>query len=274
MDAGAALTIAREAAAAGGRIILQGRQAAHDVQTKSSFADLVTEIDRAAERAITEVIQRESAGHPVLGEETFAQRGLTLEQAEAETQALPHLWVVDPLDGTTNYVHGVPFFGVSIAYLEHGTVQAGVVYDPVRNEWFEAARGRGATLNGSTLRVSTEATLRTSLVATGFQFDPERGRRVNLEPFVAVAQRSRNVRALGSAALALAYVAAGRLSGFWELRLGPWDMAAGALLVEEAGGRLTDLAGGPFRLFGRRVLATNGSIHDQLLAVLAGAGVG
>ncbi|HEX6988786.1 MAG TPA: inositol monophosphatase family protein [Bacillota bacterium] len=263
------LEVAREAARDAGRLLLAAQGRVSRVETKSSYADLVTETDRAAERAIADCIARRAGpGHEVLGEESFAagrSRVCTLE----DLAAAPRLWVVDPLDGTTNFVHGVPFFAVSIAYLERGETRFGVIYDPVRDAWYEAVRGRRFTENGKVGRVSGEADLRQSLLASGFQYDAAGEGRLNLRQFDAVARQSRNVRALGSAALALALVAAGRLSGFWELRLGPWDVAAGALMVEAAGGRVTHLDGSPFVLGSRLdIAATNGRIHEDLLAVL------
>src|SRR5690606_23571344 len=200
---------------------------------------------------IVDRITREAGpDEPVLGEEAFAAGQAAVRTAE-DLAAAPHLWVVDPLDGTTNFVHGVPFFAVSIAYLSRGETRLGVIYDPVRDVWYEAVRGRGFTENGEPRRVSTESDLRSSLLATGFQYDAAGGGRLNLRQFEAVARRSRNVRALGSAALALAFVAAGRLSGFWELRLAPWDGAAGAPTVGGAGRGLNPLARTPLPARGR-----------------------
>jgi len=269
------LEVARRAAHEAGRLLLEAHGRVAHVETKSSYADLVTEVDRAAERVIAGAIAREAGpGHEVLGEEAFAAGAAPVTSLD-DLAAVPHLWVVDPLDGTTNFVHGVPFFAVSIAYLCRGETRFGVIHDPVRDTWYEAVRGAGFMENGQPRRVSAEETLRRSLLATGLQYDAAGEGRLNLRHFAAVARQSRNVRALGSAALALALVAAGRLSGFWELRLGPWDVAAGVLMIEEAGGRVTHLDGSPFTL-GRRgdIVASNGRIHDALLAVLAGVEAG
>jgi len=266
------LEIARRAAREAGQLLLAAHGRVTQVETKSNYSDLVTEVDRAAERAIASCIAREAGpGHEVLGEEACSSGESALQSAD-DLAAAPHVWVVDPLDGTTNFVHGIPFFAVSIAYLSRGESRVGVIYDPVRDVWYEAVRGGGFTENGEPRRVAGGDDLRQSLLASGFQYDVEAGR-LNLRQFQAVAHQSRNVRALGSAALALALVAAGRLSGFWELRLGPWDMAAGALMVEEAGGRVTHLDGSPFTL-GRRpdIAATNGRIHQALLSILDRAG--
>ena len=268
------LEAARGAAREAGRVLLDrfGRPTA--VETKTSHADLVTEVDRAAERAIADWLARHAGpGHELLGEESFAAGH---GGSAADFRACPNLWVVDPLDGTTNYVHGVPFFAVSIAYLRFGEPRLGVIHDPVRGTWYEAVKGRGCTVDGEPARVSGEASLRQSLLATGFQYDAATAERLNLRQFVAAARESRNVRALGSAALALAFVASGRLTGFWELRLAPWDAAAGGLMVLEAGGRVTDLEGRPFSPFEPAIVASNGHIHDALCDLLrraAGAGL-
>jgi len=179
-----------------------------------------------------------------------------------------HRWIVDPLDGTTNYAHGVPIFGVSIALEVGGRVQLGVVYDPNQRELFVAERGAGAFCNDARLTVSTATTLDASLLATGFPYDIRVKDDNNLREYGAFAVRARGVRRLGSAVLYLAWVAAGRFDGYWELRLGPWDVAAGGLMVEEAGGRLTAITGGPLDLEAPTVIASNGRIHDAMLTVL------
>jgi len=175
---------------------------------------------------------------------------------------------VDPLDGTTNYAHGMPFFAVSIALEIDGRVALGVVYDPNREECFTARRGAGAFLNGTRLRVSETPALDESLLSTGYPYDIRKIRDNNLAEHAALMLRCRSIREMGSAAINLALVAAGRLDAFWELTLGPWDVAAGCLLVEEAGGRVTNMAGGPVHLAAPAVVASNGRIHDEMLAVL------
>lgn len=244
-------------------------QKPRSVTTKRNHTDLVTAADREAEAAIARVIaQQAGPDHEILSEEAFYGGGEDLAAAAERLAACPHAWVVDPLDGTTNFVYGIPFFNVSIAYLSYGRVEAALVYDPLHDEWFEAVRGRGAWLNGRPLRVAPIERLEESLLATAFPWDEQRRRRRNLEPFAALASRCRNVRVLGSAALALAYVASGRLTGFWEVHAWPWDVAAGSLLVTEAGGRITDLHGGPFSIYGKSLAASNGAIHDALVAAL------
>ncbi|GAB4276855.1 MAG: inositol monophosphatase family protein [Deferrisomatales bacterium] len=220
--------------------------------------DLVTEADLACEAAIRQVLARRAPGTAVLGEE----EGASGDGADR--------WVVDPLDGTTNYAHGYPVFCVSIAWEEEGVARLGVVYDPLRDELFTAQAGRGARLNGETIRVSAAARLAEALLATGFPYDRRTNPRTNYEAFCRLTHLTQGVRRGGSAALDLAYVAAGRLDGFWEPGLRPWDTAAGALLVAEAGGRVSGFRGQPFDPYRDEVVATNGALHGALLAELAG----
>ena len=226
--------------------------------------DLVTVADRTVEKLIRMRLGEAFPEHGVYGEEG------TRERLDGEFR-----WYVDPLDGTTNFAHGFPQFCVSmglekrtsgIKSEEDGTLVAGVIYDPMRDELFAAERGRGATLNGRAIHVSRNAELAESLVATGF---PSRKRHAspNIHFYQEFTLRSHGVRRAGSAALDLAYVAAGRLDAFWEFNLNPWDTAAGILLVSEAGGRVSDFAGGGFQLDSHEVLATNGLIHDELVGM-------
>ena len=224
--------------------------------------DLVTEADRASEKLIGERLLAAFPGHGVFGEEG------TRDRLESE-----YRWYIDPLDGTTNFAHQFPAFCVSmglerrpegLAADADGEMVAGVIYDPLRDEMFSAERGRGAWLNGRRLHVSKIKTLGESLTATGFP-SQKRHASPNIHLYQQVTLRSHGVRRAGSAALDLAYVAAGRLDGFWEFNLNPWDTAAGVLMVEEAGGRLTHFDGGTFTLDSREVLATNGLIHDEMV---------
>jgi myo-inositol-1(or 4)-monophosphatase len=177
-------------------------------------------------------------------------------------------WIIDPVDGTTNFAHGVALFSVSIALRIDGVLQAAVVYDPMAEELFTAERGLGARLNGQPIGVTRTPDLVDSVVCTGFPYTVREERRRQVDVFSAFLDEARAVRRLGSAALDLAYVAAGRFDGFWEERLHPWDMAAGALLVEEAGGMVTDMDGAPLDLFAGHIVATNGSLHDRMLSVI------
>ncbi|MCB9779814.1 MAG: inositol monophosphatase [Alphaproteobacteria bacterium] len=219
--------------------------------------DLVTELDVAAEAAVVAVLAERCPGVPVLAEEGGGA-------ADADTR-----WIIDPLDGTTNFVHGLPHFAVSVALQADGVLLAGCVLDVVRDECWSAARGGGTTLDGRPMAVSRTAELRSALVGTGFPYDRrERAAKV-LAELHAVMVRAQGVRRAGAAALDLAWVAGGRLDAFWEHGLAPWDVAAGALLVEEAGGLCTDMDGGPLSLDRPRILASNRLVHGQMRAVLA-----
>lgn len=247
------------------------KQGAHaSLAVKSSPHDLVTEVDKGSETMIRNLIKTHFPQHAILGEEGVGAGAEASARALAELRDEPFLWIVDPIDGTTNFVHGFPYYSVSIALACHGEVVVGVVYDPNRDELFVAEKGRGVYVRGKPLGVSPEDRLTDALLATGFPADAN-ALPVNMKGLQAVVPRVRNVRSAGSAALHMAYVAAGRLSGFWEIGLNSWDLAAGALLVAEAGGRVTDTAGNPYTLDVRHVVATNGRIHDELLQTLAAA---
>ncbi len=249
------LEIAVEAARAAGRILRDRFETGFGVRHKGAV-DLVTEVDLECEEAIRQVLGRLAPGTPVLGEE----EGLTGTGGAGR-------WIVDPLDGTTNYAHGFPACCVSIAWEEDGRVRAGVVYDPLRGEWFTARQGRGAQRNGEPIRVSETARLSEALLATGFPYDRGENPR-NYREFCHLTQITQGVRRTGSAALDLAYTASGRLDGFWEPGLKPWDLAAGCLLVEEAGGVVTGYDGGPFTPYDRDVVAANPKLHPALLHAL------
>jgi myo-inositol-1(or 4)-monophosphatase len=255
------LPVALDAARSAGKLLREALGGARRIDYKGHPTNLVTEMDRRSEALIVERIRAAFPDHAILAEEGGARAG----QSE-------YRWLVDPLDGTTNYAHGLPIFSVSLALERAGRVELGVAYDPTREECFVAERDGGATLNGEPLRVSATATLDTSLLVTGFPYDIRTNPANNLAEYAALSLRSQAVRRCGSAVLDLCYVAAGRFDGFWELTLGPWDMAAGGLIVQEAGGRITDVRGGPWRLDGPAVAATNGLIHDELLAALAAVG--
>jgi myo-inositol-1(or 4)-monophosphatase len=192
---------------------------------------------------------------------------LAEEETDVQGAQGQYRWIVDPLDGTTNFVHSYPQFSVSIALEQNGRVIVGLVYDPIRNECFKAALGQGATLNTNAMRISLVDELDKSLLATGFPYDRRDFADFYLSYFKAFMTRCQGIRRGGSAALDLCYVACGRLDGFWELKLKPWDIAAGALIVTEAGGKLSDLSGKPFSIRGQETLATNGLIHDEMVHV-------
>lgn len=254
------LAVAVEAALAAGDILESYYGGAFRISYKGEL-NLVTEADIASEQKVLGILKERFPDASVLGEESGESLG-TGEDTKRR-------FIVDPLDGTTNFAHGYPVFAVSIAYEEAGEIQAGVVYDPVRRELFTAARGRGAFLNGERLRVSGTAALAEALLVTGFPYDLKDDVAKNLRSFQKFMGVSRAIRRDGSAALDLCYLAAGRYDGFWEEKLGPWDTAAGALLVEEAGGRLSDFSGGPFHYSQKAILATNARLHDAMLAVLS-----
>jgi myo-inositol-1(or 4)-monophosphatase len=246
-----ATTIAREAG-----LLLKGRlNDRHTIDFKGEI-DIVTEADRLSESLIIAAIHSRWPHHDIQSEESAA----ILKGSSCR-------WVVDPLDGTTNYAHGYPVFSVSIALESEGEINLGVVFNPMLDEMFVAEKGRGAFLNGRPLSVSGTTRLSHGLLATGFPYDIRSSENNNINYFIEMAKKARAIRRAGSAALDLAYVAAGRFDGFWELKLQPWDMAAGSLLVREAGGLVTDLFGAPFSLLSPHVLASNGILHDDMKSV-------
>jgi len=252
-------SVAVAAARQAGKIIADAYRTDFRVEFKQGrHTNLVTDVDRRSERAIVETLLAAFPDHRILAEES----------GNHQHGASPYRWVVDPLDGTTNFAHGYPAFCVSIGLEMEGHSVLGVVYDPLRRELFEAEAGRGASLNGERIHVSKVASLDTALLITGFAYDRENRQR-NLVHFSRFILESHGIRRTGSAALDLCYVAAGRADGFWELKLAPWDVAAGSLIVTEAGGRITDFAGRPFKADGAETLATNGLIHPEMVEVLS-----
>src|SRR5206468_3387176 len=249
--------VAIDAARAAGQLLHAERRAAHRIAFKGTSTNLVTEMDERAEELVVSRLAEAFPDDTILAEERGAARGRSGRR-----------WIVDPLDGTTNYAHGVPVYAVSIALEVDQRIALGVAYDPSADELYVAERGRGATVNDVPLAVSTTPTLEASLLTTGFPYNIRETPDTNLKEYAAFAVRCRGVRRLGSAVLDLAWVAAGRLDGFWELRLGPWDVAAAGLFVEEAGGRITNLVGGAVDVDAPAVVASNGRIHDEMLAVL------
>jgi myo-inositol-1(or 4)-monophosphatase len=239
-----------------GAILRDGYQKEHRVDFKGVI-DLVTEVDRQSEAFLLDEIHARFPGHRVLAEESGGSR-------DGENQ-----WYIDPLDGTVNYAHNIPIFCVSLGYAANGILELAAVYDPMRDELFSAARGEGASLNGRPLRVSASVELEKSLLVTGFPYDAWDTERDNFANFVHFSKLSQGVRRLGSAALDLCYVAAGRFDGFWELGLNPWDVAAGGLICVEAGGRVTDTSGGGDYLSApQSILAAAPGIHARMLAEL------
>jgi myo-inositol-1(or 4)-monophosphatase len=252
-----ARSTAIEAARAAGAIQLRNLGSVQQIRYKGEI-DLVTEVDLQAERAIVDLIRLRFPRHRVLAEEG------SVGGDDPEFR-----WIVDPLDGTTNYSHGFPFFCVSIGLEVGNRIGLGVIYDPVRDELFEAQVGKGARLNGLPIKVSGATELARALLATGFPYDRALFPLAMLQ-FRTVSLRCQAVRRVGSAALDLCYVANGRFDAYWEQTISPWDVAAGSLIVSEAGGVMSDLAGEPFNVHGASVVASAPGIHSQLLAVLHG----
>ena len=248
------LNIGVRAARRAGEIIIRNINRLDSIKISSKGRnDFVSEVDRQAEADIIATIRRSYPDHAFLAEESG-------QQGDSE-----FVWIIDPLDGTTNFLHGFPVFAVSIALAQRGRLEQAVVYDPMRQELFTASRGEGAQLDGRRIRVSGQRNLDSALIGTGFPF---RGKASWLETYLpmlrAVIASTAGVRRPGAASLDLAYVAAGRLDGFWELGLKPWDMAAGGLLIQEAGGHVSDLSGGGDYLERGDILAGNGRIHQAL----------
>lgn len=254
------LNFAIQTARDAGRVLAERFRRKIEISNKSEI-DLVTESDLASERLIIDRIKTHHPRHAILAEESGAS-----EPVDREKQS-DWRWIVDPLDGTTNYAHGYPCFCVSIGLECKGRLELGVVYDPIRDEMFTAERGQGAALNGRRIRVSPTPTLASALLCTGFPYDV-RERSEFARHFSNFIMAAQGVRRDGAAALDLAYVAAGRFDGFWEEGLKPWDVAAGALIIEEAGGRISDYTDGPLNIFTPPVLASNGLIHEEMMRVL------
>ena len=223
-------------------------------------ADLLTIADLESQKTILDAIRR-----------AFPEDDYKAEEDEVKLTGAEHLWIIDPLDGTTNYAHGYPVSCVSIGVLQNGTPQLGGVYDPFRKELFLAQRNKGATLNGKRLGVSKTAIITDSLLITGFAYDRAERADYYLARFKAFMKTSHDIRRSGSAAMDMAWIAAGRADGFWEYELNPWDVAAGSLLIKEAGGTVTDFNGDDWkdwRDMGKRTLASNGLIHASMLSIL------
>lgn len=254
------LSAARHAAFTAGRLIRTQWRQTRTIDYKGPV-DLVTSVDRGAERLIVDILRREFPDHSILAEEESRIAGASGE----------YRWIVDPLDGTTNFAHGYPQVAVSLALERQGEVILGLVYDPLRRECFSASARRGAALNGAPIHVSATNELDKALLATGFPYDRRENARCYLKYFEAFLTRCQGIRRAGSAALDLCYLAAGRIDGYWEMKLKPWDIAAGALIVAEAGGSVSGFSGNPLSLSGAETLASNGLIHQEMIGVIASA---
>jgi myo-inositol-1(or 4)-monophosphatase len=249
-----------EAAQRAGRVLMEGITKEKKVSYKSSPIDLVTEFDRRSQEVIVGFLRDRYPEHGILAEEGIVKQSLAKQS--------DYIWIIDPLDGTTNFAHGYPMFCVSIALEVKGEIVLGVVYNPFLGELFVAELKGGATLNGEPISVSKTKSLRESLLATGFSYKFGLMER-NLGHFSDFIYQAQAVRRDGSAALDLCYVAMGRFDGLWELDLKPWDVAAGFLIVQEAGGLVTDFSGNRFNIYGSEILASNGHIHQEMIRVLA-----
>ena len=258
------LNFAIQTARDAGRILAERLGHVLQVSNKGEI-DLVTEVDLASESLIIDRIKSHYPRHAILAEESGASEGVDSSRASGEQSEWK--WIIDPLDGTTNYAHGYPCFCVSIAAEQKGELVLGVIYDPMRDEMFSVERGQGAALNGRRIRTSQTSDLNRAMLCTGFPYDVrERGEFAR--HFTNFIMNAQAVRRDGTAALDLAYVACGRFDGFWEEGLRPWDVAAGVLMIEEAGGRVSRYDGTPFDIYSPPILASNGQVHEAMIRVL------
>jgi len=249
-------TVAVDAARHAGGILSEYARNGFHVKHKDAL-NLVTDADTHSEQAIVDAIVRAFPDHEILAE----------ERGQAGTKS-PYKWIIDPLDGTTNFAHGFPAYAVSIGVEHQGRCILGVVFDPTRQELFVSELGEGATLNGKPIRISRTPKLDGALLVTGFAYDIRVSKQNNLDHFANFALRAQGMRRMGAAAIDLCYVACGRFDGFWELKLNPWDTAAGSLMVIEAGGRMSDFTGRAYSIYGLELVASNGLIHHEMVEVL------
>jgi len=241
-----------------GEIVREGFGKNFSIEYKTNASNLVTEIDKKSEALIIDFIKKEFPGHSVLAEES-GEHGSSSE----------YLWVIDPLDGTTNFAHGLPMFAVSIGMQKNGETICGVVYDVMRDEIYSTEKGSGSFRNGMKLNVSSNDDLRKSVLVTGFPYDIAENPDHAFERFIASLKAARAVRRLGSAAIDFCYVACGVFDGFWEVHLHPWDICAGKLIVEEAGGVVTNFAGEKIDIYSKQILATNNLVHNSMIGLLS-----
>jgi len=240
-----------------GKIILSRFDGTFTIEHKEGINNLVTEVDKLAEAKIISVIRASFPGHSIISEEV----GEMIKDSEYQ-------WIIDPIDGTVNFAHGIPLCCVSIGLLHKDSVLMGAVYNPVMNELFVAEKGKGATLNGKPIKVSKKSDFRTAFLVTGFPYNWPENSEHPIKVFERMILEGLPVRRLGSAAIDLCWVACGRFDGFWEYNLQAWDVAAGYLIVQEAGGRITNFDGKEYNVFDKQTLATNGLIHDNMLALI------
>ena len=236
------------------KLILKNYYKPRKISYKKGDFNLVTEIDKAVEKLIVSEIYKKFPNHTIIAEES----GHHKKNPEYE-------WFIDPIDGTTNFAHRYPFFCISIGFAVKGKLQLGLIKNPITNEFYSAIRDKGAKLNGKQIRVSNIKKLNESLLVTGFPYDRKNNKMRNFNNFSKLTCLSQGVRRDGAAALDLCYVASGKLDGFWEFKLSPWDVAAGVLILEEAGGKVTNFNGGKYNIYNKEIIATNGHIHNELL---------
>jgi myo-inositol-1(or 4)-monophosphatase len=256
MDIEDAKRVGIEAIYSGARVLRNHFGRISQIHQKGVF-DLVTEADTESEKQIMATIRKAFPDHAILAEESGANKGTA-----------PYQWLIDPLDGTTNYVHHLPFFTIAIALAIRGKIELGLVLNPMDGELYSAIAGKGAALNGNPIQVSSTASVSGSLLVTGFPYDFSEIVEPAMKRFSVFQQASQGVRRLGSAALDLCYVACGRFDGFWEQNLKPWDKAAGAIIAAEAGAVITDFSNQPFSINQKEILVTNGRIHQEMLSLL------
>lgn len=254
--------VAIRAARQGGAILLDYAQKGFQIRKKNQDINLVTEADLRSEETIIQTIRHAFPEHQILSE----------EQGLQDIPTNPVKWIIDPLDGTTNFAHGFPMYNVSIGVEYEGACILGIVYDPTRDELFLGQQGQGATLNGTPIHVSATPKLNEALLVTGFAYDVHTAKDNNLKEFCAFTLRARGIRRTGTAAIDLCYIACGRFDGFWELHLNSWDTAAGKVIVEEAGGTVTNYLGEPYSIYGSTLIATNSCIHQEMIEVLKSCG--
>lgn len=252
---------AEKAAREAGKLIIESIGKVKDVSFKTLPTNLVTEVDKKSEEIIIDILLKDFPDFDVLAEES----------GSSSTKNSEFMWVIDPLDGTTNFTHALPIFSVSIGLVKGNDVIAGVIYDPTRDHLFHAELGKGAYLNNKKLHVSKVKDIKKALLVTGFPYNVEQNPDHCFERFIKMTSESRAVRRLGSAAIDFAYVAAGIFDGFWEVKLNPWDIAAGYLLVKEAGGKVTNFAAEESDIYNKQILASNGFIHNKMVELLAEA---
>ncbi|MCE1190428.1 MAG: inositol monophosphatase [Ignavibacteria bacterium] len=240
-----------------GSVIREGFGTDFKIEFKGSVSNLVTEIDKKSEKVITDYIKK-----------TFPTHGILAEESGSSNLDAEYVWVIDPIDGTTNFAHGLPIVGVSIGLQKNGKTIAGVVYHVMNDVMYAAELGSGTTKNGKKIRVSENSDIAKSLLVTGFPYDIAQNPYNALEIFVEMVKISRGMRRLGSASIDFCYLAEGVFDGFWEVNLQPWDICAGILLVEEAGGLVTDFAGSPSSIFAKQVVCSNHHIHNSMMEVI------